>query len=272
VCLTSLNMCRKIITHYMHHDVASPMIVDSISSNPPIFANPLHTNFHRCELQFPPPGWATGWAPCPYHSCCIPHVREEYCAAVLADMDQRNNDYDEEFYDEDTEEYCDNDETSNYGYYDPEPEECDGFVLEHQHIELPYFGKSPELLQSPQSYSYNYPASVVPATWRGLYRIEGDLLQEKYFPGFSHSPADAARWQEVTYAECEKLYTLENDVAVLRAASKDIGMYGPTDTREYVSRARTKVLDAEEQLQAQRRLVHDLYQWAMGPCDVCGPK
>jgi hypothetical protein len=262
-------MCRKIITHHMHHDVASPMIIDSISSNPAIFANPLHTNFHRCELQFPPPGWTRDWTECSYHSCCIPHVRDEYCAAVLAKMDQHNNDYDEEYYDEDAEENYDDNAIGDDSYYDPEPEECDGFVLEHQHIELRYFGECPEL---PRLQYGSGAALVDPATWRGLYRIEGELQQAKHFPGFNHSSADAARWQEVTYAECEKLYTLETDAAVLRAALKDLGVYGPADARDCVSRARAKILDAEEQLQAQRRLVHDLYQWAMGPCNVCDSK
>ncbi|KAI0483437.1 hypothetical protein F4859DRAFT_399290 [Xylaria cf. heliscus] len=100
-------MCRRIITHRMHHDVATPMLIDPFSSTPIIYANPLRTNFHRCELT-PPPG-ARQAAECPYHTCCIADERIDYCASV-------------------------GDSAA------VEPEECPSFALEHRHERLPYFG------------------------------------------------------------------------------------------------------------------------------------
>ncbi|KAI0543884.1 hypothetical protein F4679DRAFT_592223 [Xylaria curta] len=138
-------MCKRIITHRMHHDVAAAMIIDPVSPNPMVYANPLRTNFHRCELTLPHNSWAPiNHARCQYHTCCIPHERVEYCA--------------------------DHPEISQKQVHF-EPEECDVFVLEHHHERLPYFGNTGP---------YHI---VIPATWRPMVRIRGS--DAELFPGYT---------------------------------------------------------------------------------------
>ena len=126
-------MCRRVITHYIHHDVRAPMVMDSVSPNPVVYANPLRTNFHTCELQLPPLEFVanTPIEKCPYHTCCIPHAYVVYCADTLAFIDEQ-----------DVEDGM-------------EPEECEAFFLEHHHERLPYFGDECSCRE-------------VPATWRNL--------------------------------------------------------------------------------------------------------
>ncbi|RYC64086.1 hypothetical protein CHU98_g2111 [Xylaria longipes] len=169
-------MCRRIITHRMHHDVAAAMIMDPISPNPIVYANPLRTNFHRCELELPHPQRLLNspFLKCSYHTCCVCDERAEYCDGSIAYLDSKGKEEDHQ-----------------------KPEECNSFILEHHHERLPYFGDEAA-----------YPTAV-PATWRGMVRIRGS--NEDLFPGAAHR----ASWEEECFAECEKLYTLKNDTAIL---------------------------------------------------------
>ncbi|KAI0439423.1 hypothetical protein F4803DRAFT_568569 [Xylaria telfairii] len=140
-------MCRRIITHRMHHDVAAPMIIDPLSSNPIVFANPLRTNFHRCELTRPRSNLLLNnpIERCEYHTCCIVHKHMEYCPEFTEHLGSKRKGK------------------------DVEPKK---FASEHHHERLPYFGNE------------NAYDTVVPATWREMVRIQGsnsDLL-----PGFTH--------------------------------------------------------------------------------------
>ncbi|KAI0169305.1 hypothetical protein GGR52DRAFT_574524 [Hypoxylon sp. FL1284] len=74
-------MCRGIITHYMHHDVRSPMIIDPFSNHAQVWDNPRHTSYHRCEISAPTPNSTlleSFWPLCTYHSCCNPVLEVHY--------------------------------------------------------------------------------------------------------------------------------------------------------------------------------------------------
>ncbi|CAJ2505730.1 Uu.00g131240.m01.CDS01 [Anthostomella pinea] len=102
-------MCRKNIIHQMHHDVSTPIIIDPVTANPTVYANPLRTKHHQCEISH-----SNQWLPntsqprCGYHSCCIPYVEIEWCDHEEDDM--------------------------------MEPEECEFFSLQHHHTRLEYLG------------------------------------------------------------------------------------------------------------------------------------
>ncbi|KAI3324088.1 hypothetical protein HD806DRAFT_543500 [Xylariaceae sp. AK1471] len=211
-------MCRRIITHHMHHDVAAVMIMDPVAPNPVVYANPLRTNLHRCELELPPLRWLLN-SPiekCQYHTCCVPYVQVEYCDDLMAYLDIEGEEQ------------------------DFEPEECDDFVLEHHHERLPYFGEEGAYRES------------IPATWRDMVRIRGG--SPDWFPAFAHDPCQRAIWEEECFKECEKLYTLENDTRILYAVAQDLAQYGPTHSWSMARNARARLLKAEGELHEQRRL------------------
>ncbi|KAJ8121717.1 hypothetical protein ONZ43_g1906 [Nemania bipapillata] len=223
-------MCRRIITHYMHHDVATPMILDPVATKPVIYANPLHTNYHRCELMLPPLNLLLNShvEKCPYHTCCMPHVQVEYCRDVLAYLEHEG-------------------EGESF-----EPEECEGFILEHHHKMLLYFGNE---------FAYR---EVIPATWRNLASTRGE--NPDWLPCFAHEPKNRPDWEEKFFAECEKLYTLENDATVLGATLQDLTNSG---SGEMLRAAKYQILKIESTLHEQRRLVFDLLEWASESCNTC---
>ncbi|KAI0449696.1 hypothetical protein F5B21DRAFT_519863 [Xylaria acuta] len=237
-------MCRRVITHRMHHDVAAAMIMDPVSPNPTVYANPLRTNFHRCELLVPPPpppppphvnvnrlSNSSAVVECEYHTCCIPDERVEYCDGLIAYLGYGVGGRGEE--------------------EDFEPEECDAFVLEHHHERLPYFGNSER--------AYHH-APPVPATWREMVRVRGSDADLSSFPGFAAH--HRREWEEKCFAECERLYTLENDTAILYASMQDQDHLrrAPHGAPYYYSwdmmrAARANVLNIEGKLHEQRRLI-----------------
>ncbi|KAI1750305.1 hypothetical protein F4782DRAFT_548785 [Xylaria castorea] len=214
-------MCRRIITHRMHHDVAAAMVMDPTSPNPVVYANPLRTNFHRCELAPPHVNWLLNSrvVKCAYHTCCLPDERVEYCEDFIAYLDSEG-DEEEDF----------------------EPEECDAFILEHHHERLPYFGNEG---------AYRAP---VPATWREMVRIRGS--DADLFPGFAHK--GRAIWEERCFAECEKLFTLENDTVILYASLQGLRAIGAPCSWGTMQAARANVLESEGRLHEQRRENEDL--------------
>lgn len=218
----------------MHHDVAAPMVLDPAAVDPVACANPLRTNFHRCELTpGPPQTWLlnTPVEKCPYHSCCVPYVQEDFCRKLIAHVDEDNDEEIEAL----------------------EPEQCESFVLEHHHERLPYFGNE---LADPEA---------VPATWRYLGRIRGDNSPD-WFPGFAHDDMFRARWEQTCFAAGEKLYTLVRDAAMLYRSVEDLMADG---SWVMAQEARAQFLKAEEKLQEQRELVLYLYEWASTPCNMC---
>ncbi|KAI1423477.1 hypothetical protein F5Y12DRAFT_757175 [Xylaria sp. FL1777] len=223
-------MCRRTITHYMHHDVAAPMILDPVASDPIVYANPLRTNLHTCELMHPLQDWLlnTPIQKCNYHTCCVSHVQVDYCADLIAYLDEEG-------------------EEQNF-----EPEECDAYILEHRHERLPYFGNDGAFREK------------IPATWRDLKQIGGENPN-----WFAHEPRFYTSWAEKCFAEGEKLYTLEQDTTMLYASMQDLLELSSICSWSTVQAVRGNVLEAERKLHEQRRLVFDIFQWAREPCCSC---
>ncbi|KAI1454405.1 hypothetical protein F4805DRAFT_321142 [Annulohypoxylon moriforme] len=140
-------MCKRILTHHMHHDVRTPMILDPSVENPSVYANPCHTRFHKCELCQTSPGqWllASPLPLCRYHSCCLLTIQVHYCDEVYALISSSVN--------------------ADEMHRRHQPEQCVNFALEHRHLRLPYLGH-PE----------DYLVDQYPATWReDLLDVEGD--------------------------------------------------------------------------------------------------
>ncbi|KAI0103964.1 hypothetical protein GGR51DRAFT_523045, partial [Nemania sp. FL0031] len=206
------------------------MIMDPISDYPTIYANPLRTRFHRCELILPPLRWLlnTPLEKCPYHTCCVPYMEVEYCERLMASL---------EFLDEEE------------GEEDHEPEECEEFVLEHHHQRLPYFGDES---------AYREP---VPATWRNLAPIRGN--NPDWFPNYTHAARTRIEWESQHFAACERLYTLEDDAEILKATLRDLM---ETGTFNMVQIAEAQILEVERKINQQRNWIYDSCDWALTPC------
>ncbi|KAI1122089.1 hypothetical protein F5Y10DRAFT_254830 [Nemania abortiva] len=214
----------------MHHDVAAPMILDPAVPCPVVCANPLRTNFHRCELVLPPLTWVlnTPMLKCPFHTCCVPYVEVEYCSNLMSYLDREGEE--EDF----------------------DPEECDEFILEHHHTRLPYFG---------DECAYREP---VPATWRNLASIRGKRAD--WFPDYAHSRRHRAEWEQKHFEECERLYTLEEDALVISSSVEDLTDLSSWDM---VQTARAQLMEAESKLHEQRKLVYNRFERASNPCGWC---
>ncbi|KAI1442254.1 hypothetical protein F5Y02DRAFT_266602 [Annulohypoxylon stygium] len=180
-------MCRRVYTHYMHHDVRLPMIIDPYNEKAPCYANPRFTPHHKCELCDIPPDACRRKSPlpvCEHHSCCIVVSEVEFCADfyVLA--------YDKEL-----------------GRLF-QPEQCIEFAVDHRHKKLSYFGH-PEL----------YPKNMCPSTWRkdllevgnehrNLYQEEAFFMEcEKLY-----TLEQDARTQFLVYRDLRKVWPRESGV------------------------------------------------------------
>ncbi|KAI0860787.1 hypothetical protein F4860DRAFT_524708 [Xylaria cubensis] len=185
------------------------MIIDPHSPNPMVYANILRTNFHRCELTLP-----NHHRRCPYHTCCLPYERIEYC------------------------EYHPESERRRVRF---EPEECHAFILEHHHERLPYFGS-----EGPHHV-------LIPATWRQMVRIQAS--DEELFPRLGRKLREGGR----VFTECEKLYTIHCDTAILHASLRDLIANDTLSSWHAMEAVRVSVLESEEKLHRQRRLVSDMW-------------
>ncbi|KAI0197817.1 hypothetical protein F4808DRAFT_473521 [Astrocystis sublimbata] len=218
-------MCKRIFTHRMHHDVAAPMIMQTKSLTPDIYANPRRTNYHTCELE--PRTWLLNTLRrCAYHTCCIPDERIEYCKSFASHVRNEGGQQQPE---------------------DLEPEECTAFALEHLHEFLPYFGSHESLYENP-----------VPATWRRMVRKHKFCSgEEELFRAFD--PAQRARWvgwEEAVFRECETLYTLSSDYATLYAHYEDLRANFDALVRECPHSAEATLQVAEDQARrVEERLV-----------------
>ncbi|KAI2628197.1 hypothetical protein GGS21DRAFT_247236 [Xylaria nigripes] len=226
-------MCRRLITHRMHHDVATPMIIDPIAFSPILYANPLRTPPHRCELESTPLElmFSRPVERCIYHSCCIPRDSIQYCVAFLYDYsdDENDSDYDLDF----------------------EPEECPDFVLEHHHERLPYFGHPEFYMES------------IPASWRNLVYLRADRAD--WFPAFAHNSAKRVRWEAAFFEACEKLFIFEADAQTIYLVTQNMLRYGPMCPWARVRRSRANYLAAELKINKQRMLITHLLEWALTP-------
>ncbi|KAI1436555.1 hypothetical protein GGR50DRAFT_650849 [Xylaria sp. CBS 124048] len=136
---------------------------------------------------------------------------------------------------------------------EPEPEECTLFVLEHHHERLPYLGHG-------NTYKGH---DVVPATWRHLL----PLRDETRIP-FAHDESVYARWEEICFKECERLYAIQTDTRTLLESWAFMESKGFAWGR-WMEDVRRGVSEAEEKLYEQRELVAGLFLWAVGECPSC---
>ncbi|KAI1503447.1 hypothetical protein F5X99DRAFT_105043 [Biscogniauxia marginata] len=263
-------MCRRIITHQMHHDVRVPMVMNSDPcGEKTIYANPLRTPYHRCEISQP---WQSqcisNGLTCKYHSCCMPWEEVHYCAEMgFAFLEEQDYDV--------------TDDLEEELAMTREPEECDYFSLVHYHQHLPYFGDMDAYPWSPDPYQYPYypeGAYGAPATWRD------DLtrLPEQWCTGFAHDAKYRGSWDELFFLECETLYEAECDAQTQRAVLADLAVAEnqedhcqslpsppPQCNTTNPTVAWDNLLRAEKRLREQRKLVHELTQWALEPCGMC---
>ncbi|KAI5917335.1 hypothetical protein F4810DRAFT_716558 [Camillea tinctor] len=267
-------MCRRVITHHMHHDVRQPMIIDACAPNdPPVFVNPLNTPSHTCEIAWPQAQWLLNKPrSCSYHTCCLPQVDIEFCAdakgAFIEDQD------------------CGS-ELDGYSDYlkeeiavELEPEECPAFSLVHRYEQLSYFGipeafnPSSDIFFSPNGYG-----SPV-GTWRG------DLLEITYgdddwCPWFEHDAMYRPQWESVFFKECEKLYQAEVDARIQDAVMTDltdaandaydrgVPFCSQYNYYENSTTAFHNLLRADQVLADQKKLVIELAKWALDECGGC---
>ncbi|KAI0812938.1 hypothetical protein GGR55DRAFT_703650 [Xylaria sp. FL0064] len=222
-------MCRRTITHYMHHDARAAMVFSSVSSLLVAYANPLRTNFHQCELVLPPLDHALNGTveKCAYHTCCWPKTDVEYCAEFMA----------------------------HQGGSRFEPEQCDAFILEHRHERYPYFGNEGAYREK------------VPATWRDLAHIRA--WSPGTFPGFAHERRFFPNWAHKCFAECEKLYILEQINAISHASMQDMMKFRDFCAMEQLQGSEKKFMVAQSNLRAQNQLVSDMFQWGTVNCGKC---
>ncbi|KAI1760646.1 hypothetical protein GGR53DRAFT_74279 [Hypoxylon sp. FL1150] len=224
-------MCRHIITHQMHHDVRRPMVIDPETDHPLVFANPLRTSHHQCEVSMPKPGSTvleSHFPTCRWHSCCIPETKVEFC-----DWFQDN--------------VC-NDE----GNYDPFG--CMYRIEEHRHVPLEYLGDR-------EAYAdLTYP---VIATWdRNIYELNCNWAHWFHRESFEFQQwCIEEGWDEEYYSACELLYTQSADVEIHHAVYFDMLMKYPAG-HAMVSAAWQNIERATDSLEKQKEEVAYLLQLA----------
>ncbi|RYP76249.1 hypothetical protein DL771_001868 [Monosporascus sp. 5C6A] len=265
-------MCRKIISHRMHHDVRTPMTLgpDSHShshidadAGRMYYVNPLRTSYHWCEVSLPPPGqWLVNSGgiriagACEYHSCCAPVVETRLCAAALGAP------------------------RPPHQLLDVEPEECELFVLEHRHHRLECFGMAPglwyddgdedghyypeegchsgsddELQDGSRSRTSGVDAHVYyAATWRR--DLEELRWGGNWKPAFAHEERFRARWEEALFREAERLYTLASDTDTHFAVMRDL--HALEAAPAMVTAAGANYLRARQRLDEQRVVIRGL--------------
>ncbi|TRX92071.1 hypothetical protein FHL15_006938 [Xylaria flabelliformis] len=138
-------------------------------------------------------------------------------------------------------EYCDYHPESGRRHVRFEPEECHAFVLEHHHERLPYFGNVGP---------HHVP---IPATWREMVRVQAS--DEELFPRLGRKLREGGK----VFTECEKLYTIHNDTAILHAGLRDLRANGTLSSWHVMEAAEASVLESEDKLLKQRRLVSDMW-------------
>ncbi|KAI1488314.1 hypothetical protein F5X96DRAFT_685586 [Biscogniauxia mediterranea] len=263
-------MCRRIITHHMHHDVRQPMIIDACAhGDPPVYVNPLHTPFHTCEVTWPcHEHWLLNKPrSCNYHSCCLPQEKIEFCD------DMKDFFLDDQ--DSDTFDHVEEDLAMEH-----EPEECQSYSLVHRHEQLPYFG-IPEAFDTTSDTCYSEDG------WHILTKLWRDDLKEisygdqDWFPCFEHDAMYRTNWEILFFQEAAKLYQAECDARIQDAVMTDLtdaanAAYDRQltfcslhDYYENSTIAFNNLLRAEQCLGTQKQLLFDLAQWAAEPCGGC---
>lgn len=279
----------------MHHDVRTPMMLPDPNNNLRMYANPLRTTFHRCEISQPQTAAAT--TPCEYHSCCAPLTERRFCISAL-EASRRNG----------------------YPLTDVEPEECERYVLEHRHHRREHLGMSVsepqpmevdmngEELLSPPPYGSGFEEREIREAASPKWRDDLDQLLWRDDNGnissgatsngglapitvpFAHLGRFRDPYEERLFLEAEKLYTLVCDAETHYAVLRDLScgamnvfssLSSPSGSVTFrhwepmafatstATMAGLNYVRAREKLEFQRDEVASMLRWAGEPCLRC---
>ncbi|KAF3068351.1 hypothetical protein GL218_08429 [Daldinia childiae] len=222
-------MCRKTVTHHMHHDVRQLMITNLEHQGHTVYANPLHTVFHQCEIDTPlPKQWLLNnpFPTCEYHSCCLVSKKVRYCTDFINELLETS---------------------SSEDGFEPEPEYCPYFIQEHRHKRLEYLGH-------PESYPKG-----CPATWQeGVKELERISL-----PYFRQNRKKFFGFVTALFLSCEEYYQQEKDAETLFLAYRDFVNNLPRgDPR--IAIAEVSVLNIQNKLIQKKKELFSRMIWAMG--------
>ncbi|GAW27265.1 hypothetical protein SAMD00023353_9600160 [Rosellinia necatrix] len=252
-------MCWRVITHYMHHDVAAAVIVDPLAApgTATEYANPHRTPFHRCELPAPGRAPRPPLRKCTYHTCCLVYIRVDHCTYLLPSNNSGDNNNRSINNDDNNDSNSAGGDGSGSGgrrrgAVAPNPEACELFALIHHHERLPYFGVSDA-----------YVGPAVPATWRGLARLRADWLPTGFF---AHDAGRRAAWERRCLAACERLCRVARDAVTLRTAAREVDAGAVAVVAGAERTVAERAALAEDTLAEQRDVVLRLFRWAGTPC------
>ncbi|KAK9415084.1 hypothetical protein SUNI508_01932 [Seiridium unicorne] len=232
-------MCRRILTHRMHHDVRKPMMMpqDIEGSRGVIYANPFQTSHHRCELSIK--AHAHTWLlnlpvhGCEYHSCCVPSEEIIHCECA----EEKIWEAEHLMWDSDHEE----DEDFN-------PETCYNYTLEHRHVKIESWclgglcnGRT----------CVRAACNVGPeAKWRALEEFD---FQEFWDPFYG--PDLELDDYGLLFYEMEQLNTIFEDLMIHAAVLHDVSANRSAEGLSLVANAAEIYLRAKEKFDKQLRTV-----------------
>lgn len=202
-----------------------------------IYANPLRTTHHCCELSIQEHAYARllnrPLRGCEYHSCCIPSEEIFYCEEGDFCIERK-----EEF----------------------EPENCHFYQLEHRHERLRDWCSD-----GPCDNRMCIQAVVEPlATWRELEELESE---GNWDPMFNQGERLRAQWEEGLFKHLERLNTLMEDTtthaAVLRDVTADEAFVDPTS----IALAARNYLQVKANVDRELVMIKRQLDWARTPSD-----
>lgn len=184
------------------------MICDILGPDARVYANPLRTCYHRCEVDLKSIRRDLGLPaapeqpPCEYHDCCLVQEEVWLCAqhpGLVTAGAQVENDNDDD----------DNDDCG-------EPEECAAFVLEHRHTPLHTW----EVVAAWAAAVGAPEPGVLPAAqWAPIAELD---WERDWQPVYRQDPRLYPRWQEVVFALGEELRRRRADRDVQEAVLLDL--------------------------------------------------
>ncbi|KAH6647896.1 hypothetical protein BKA67DRAFT_400420 [Truncatella angustata] len=227
-------MCRRVFTHRMHHDVRQPMTIPHgvCGARAGIYANPLRTVYHRCELSIRK--HAHAWVlnlpirDCEFHSCCI--VLEDFIPCEEGESELLGDGF--------------------------EPELCLHFALEHRHEQLEMW-----CLGGPcdSRTCVRAMCNVEPVvTWRELDEIE---YEDNWDPEYNRGEEARARWEQRLFTHMERLNILMADQAIHIAVLHDIMRGQSADSTALATAARNTLRVKDKVKLRLYSIAHEL-TWA----------
>lgn len=167
------------------------MILDAAIPGARVYANPLRTCHHRCEVDLARIRGDLGLpaheqSPCAYHDCCLMEEEVWMCpqhpdSIVAADVEAQ-----------------DDDEAG-------EPETCAAYVLEHRHVPL----RTWEVVAAwAMEAGAPVPGVFPAASWQPYAELDWD---RDWRPVYRQDPSKYPRWQEAVFARGEELHRRRAD-------------------------------------------------------------